>query len=128
MSDCLFCKIVAGTIPCHKVWEDENHLAFLDINPIQEGHTLVIPKTHAPELFELDDASYQSLLAASKSVATRLKEVFQVPRIGVAVEGFAVDHIHIHLVPLTAGNQLNPELAKPADHAELAKLAQRIQT
>lgn len=126
--DCLFCKIVAGEIPCHKVWEDGQHLAFLDIGPIREGHTLVIPKSHASELFELDDISYQSLLAASKTVAKRLKDVFQVPRIGVAVEGFAVDHVHIHLVPLTAGNQLNPELAKPADHTELAKLAERLKT
>lgn len=126
--DCLFCKIIAEEIPCYKVWEDENHLAFLDINPIREGHTLVIPKAHAPYLFDLEDASYQSLLAASKSVAKRLKEVFQVPRIGVAVEGFAVDHVHIHLVPLTAGNQLNPELAKSGDQTELAKLAERLKT
>lgn len=126
--DCLFCKIVAGAIPCHKMWENDQHLAFLDINPIREGHTLVIPKAHAPYVFEMDDANYQSLLAASKSVATRLKDVFQVPRVGMAVEGFAVDHVHIHLVPLTAGNQLNPELAKPADQAELAKLAERLKT
>ncbi|MCR4314571.1 MAG: HIT family protein [Candidatus Uhrbacteria bacterium] len=128
MSDCLFCKIVAGVIPCHKVWEDDRHLAFMDINPIREGHALVIPKTHAPYLFEMDDVGYQSLLAASKEVAKRLKEVFSVPRIGMAVEGFAVDHVHIHLVPLTSGNQLNPELAKPGDHTELAKLAERIRT
>ena len=124
--DCLFCKIVAGTIPCHKVWEDDHHLAFLDINPIREGHTLVIPKAHAPYLFDLDDASYQSLLSALKQVAKRLKEVSQVPRIGVAVEGFAVDHVHVHLVPLTGAGQLNPELGGPADQAELAKLAERI--
>lgn len=126
MENCLFCKIVSGEIPCHKVWEDDHHLAFLDINPIRDGHTLVIPKAHAPYLFDLDDASYQSLLAASKQVASRLKEVFQVPRIGVAVEGFAVDHVHVHLVPVTGGNQLNPELAKPADHAKLANMAQQI--
>lgn len=124
--DCIFCKIVAGNIPCHKVWEDEHHLAFLDINPIQEGHTLVIPKAHAPYLFDLDHADYQSLLAASKTLATRLKEVFQVPRIGMAVEGFAVDHVHIHLVPLTGVGELNPERAKPADHTQLAKLAEKI--
>ncbi|MEK7620267.1 MAG: HIT family protein [Patescibacteria group bacterium] len=126
MSDCLFCKIVAGEIPCHRVWEDDSHLAFLDINPIHEGHTLVIPKTHVPYLFDLGDTDYQSLLAASKTVAARLKDVFQVPRIGMAVEGFAVDHIHIHLMPLTGVGQLDPSLAKPADHSELAKLAERI--
>lgn len=124
--DCLFCKITAGEIPCHRVWENDHHLAFLDINPIREGHTLVVPKTHATYLFDMDDASYRSLLVASKSVATRLKEVFEVPRIGVAVEGFAVDHVHVHLIPLTGSGQLNPELAKPADQKELAKLTERI--
>lgn len=126
MSNCLFCKIIDGEVPCHKVWQDDQHLAFLDINPIQEGHTLVIPKTHAPYLFDLDDANYQSLLTASKKVAKRLKEVLNVPRIGVAVEGFAVDHVHVHLIPLTGAGQLNPELAKPADQTELAKLAEKI--
>lgn len=128
MFDCLFCKIIAGEIPCHKVWKDENHLAFLDINPIREGHTLVIPKVHAPYLFDLDDAGYQSLLAASKSIAARLKEVFRVPRIGMAVEGFGVDHVHVHLLPITDAHQMNPEHAKPADHTELAQLAERIRT
>ena len=126
MSDCLFCKIVVGEIPCHKVWEDASHLAFLDINPIREGHTLVIPKSHASYLFDLGDADFQSLLAASKTVAARLKDVFQVPRIGMAIEGFAVDHVHVHLVPLTGVGQLDSKLAKPADHADLAKLAERI--
>ncbi|MBI4591896.1 HIT family protein [Candidatus Uhrbacteria bacterium] len=126
--DCLFCKIVAGEIPCHNVWEDDGHLAFLDINPVAAGHTMVIPKSHASELFEMDDASYQSLLAASKTVAARLKKVFKVPRIGAVVEGFGVDHVHIHLVPITGPHQLNSHLAKPGDHTELAKLAQRIRT
>ncbi|MBI4435161.1 HIT family protein [Candidatus Uhrbacteria bacterium] len=128
MSNCLFCKIIAGEIPCHKVWEDDAHLAFLDINPIREGHTLVIPKAHAPYLFDMDDPSYQSVLATAKQVAGRLKEVFQVLRIGVAVEGFAVDHVHVHLVPLTGAGQLDPKLGKPADPAVLAQLAERIKT
>lgn len=126
--NCLFCKIVAGEIPCHNVWEDEFHLAFLDINPITEGHTLVIPKTHASYLFDMDDASYQSLLSASKAVAKQLKNVFQVPRIGMIVEGFAVDHIHMHLIPLTSAGQLNPQNAKPADQTRLTKLVERIRT
>lgn len=126
--NCLFCKIAAGEIPCHTVWEDDQYLAFLDINPIREGHTLVVPKAHASYLFEMDDANYQSLMSAAKSIAARLKDVFQVPRIGVAVEGFAVDHVHIHLIPLTGAHQLNPELAKAADPAKLIKLAEQIRT
>lgn len=126
--DCIFCKIVAGQIPCHKVWEDDHHLAFLDINPVQEGHTLVVPKAHAPYLFDLDDTNYQSLLAASKTVATRLKKVFQPPRVGMIVEGFGVDHVHVHLVPITGLHQLDSRHAKPGDHGKLAKLAERIRT
>ncbi|TAL51244.1 HIT family protein [Patescibacteria group bacterium] len=128
MSECIFCKIIAGEIPCHKVWEDDDHLAFLDINPIREGHTLVIPKVHASYLFDMNDESYQSLLGAAKQIAIRLKEVFQVPRIGMAVEGFAVDHVHVHLVPLTGVGQLDPKQAKPGDHTQLTELAQRIRT
>ncbi len=127
-NNCPFCKIVAGDIPCHKVWENDAHLAFLDITPIREGHTLVIPKAHASYLFDMDDLSYQSVLIAAKQVAERLKDVFQVPRIGMAIEGFGVDHVHIHLVPVTGGNQLDPKQAKPADHATLAQLAERIKT
>lgn len=125
--ECLFCKIVAGEIPCHKVWEDESHLAFLDIHPIREGHTLVIPKTHAPYLFGLDDAAYGDLMRAAKTVATTLKSSMCVPRVGVAVEGFAVDHVHVHLVPVDGGGQLDPcDAAKDVDHAALAEVAGRI--
>ncbi|MBI2473770.1 HIT family protein [Candidatus Uhrbacteria bacterium] len=126
MPDCLFCKIVTGDIPCHKIWEDDAHLAFLDINPIQEGHTLVIPKAHASYLFDMDDPSYQHLLAASKQVATHLKNALQVPRIGVGVEGFAVDHVHVHLVPVSGVGQLDSSNAAPADQAFLVQLAQKI--
>ena len=127
MTDCLFCKIVAGEIPCHKVWEDENHFAFLDISPIREGHTLVIPKAHAPYVFDLNQDAYNALMRAVKTVATKLKQVFAVPRIAVAVEGFAVDHVHVHLVPVTGGNQLDPcNATKEPDHAALAAALVRI--
>lgn len=125
--DCIFCKIVAGEIPCYKVWEDDEHLAFLTIGPMQEGHTLVIPKTHDPYLFDLEDDRYQSLLVAAKKVAIKLKQVFGVPRIGVAVEGFSVDHVHIHLVPITGVNQLDPcTTAKEPDHVALAQTLAKI--
>ncbi len=125
--DCLFCKIVAGEIPCHKVWEDEKHLAFLDIHPMRDGHTLVIPKTHASYLFDLDDLAYVGLLRAAKTVARTLKSSMSVPRVGVAVEGFAVDHVHVHLVPIDGGGQMDPcNAAKEVDHAKLAEVAGKI--
>lgn len=125
--DCLFCKIIAGEIPCHEVWEDESHLAFLDVHPIREGHVLVIPKKHAPYLFDLDDAAYGDLMRAAKTVATALKAAMGVPRVGVAVEGFAVDHVHVHLAPIDGGGQLDPcNAAKEIDHPALAAALAKI--
>ncbi len=125
--DCIFCKIIAGEIPCHKVWEDDAHLAFLDIRPIREGHALVVSKTHASYLFDLDQPAYDALMNASKTVAQKLKPSLGVPRVGVAVEGFEVDHVHVHLVPMTHG--FVPEdfqrTGEP-DHAALAEVAARI--
>lgn len=126
---CLFCKIVAGEIPCHKVWEDAAHLAFLDIHPMRDGHTLVIPKAHASELFEMEDGAYDALMRASKRVAGLLKPAMGVPRVGAAVEGFAVDHAHVHLIPLTHGleaSDFNPTPRPEPDHAALASTAQKI--
>ncbi len=125
--DCIFCKIVAGEIPCYKVWEDESHLAFLTIGPIQEGHTLVIPKIHVPYLFEMNSDAYSALFEAAKPVAEKLKQVMNVPRVAMAVEGFSVDHVHLHLVPVTAAGQLDPCLEKKeADHTALAATLAKI--
>lgn len=127
MENCIFCKIVAGEIPCHKVWEDDAHLAFLDIRPMREGHTLVVPKTHASQLFELDEDAYGRLMLAARRVAGMLKEATNVPRVGAAVEGFEVDHVHVHLVPMTHGFQPKDfERAGEPDHAALAEVAKKI--
>ncbi len=127
MDNCIFCKIVAGEIPCYKVWEDENHLAFLTIGPMREGHTLVIPKTHTPYLFEMNDEAYSALLKAAKPVAEKLKQIMNVPRVAMAVEGFSVDHVHLHLVPVTSADQLDPCLAaKEPDHVVLAATLAKI--
>lgn len=124
---CIFCKIVAGEIPCHKVWEDEKHLAFLDIHPMREGHTLVVPKEHASELFELEADAYDALMRASKSVASRLKPALNVRRVGVAVEGFEVDHVHVHLVPMNHGFTKDDfGNAREPDHVALAATVDKI--
>ncbi|HNQ31038.1 MAG TPA: HIT family protein [Candidatus Woesebacteria bacterium] len=103
----IFEKIMAGEIPGYKVWEDDKHFAFLDISPFAPGHTLVIPKTPAPYLFEMPESDYQHLMLASKAVAQILKRAFDVPRVGVIVAGFGVeDHVHVHLIPIHNEGQL----------------------
>src|SRR4051812_14185499 len=95
----LFEKIAAGQIPCFKVWEDEDHLAFLDIRPVAPGHTLVIPKKAVDPIFKLEGDAYLNLMAAAKKVAELLKSKLTCERVCMAVVGFEVPHAHIHLIP-----------------------------
>lgn len=97
----LFTKIVNGEIPCYKVAENEDFLAFLDSNPNAKGHTLCIPKKETNKLFELDEPSYLALLAFSRKVALALEKTVPCKRIGMSVIGLEVPHVHVHLIPLT---------------------------
>ncbi len=126
MENCIFCKILKQEIPCFKIWEDKKHLAFLDVNPINPGHTLVVPKKHDDYLFDLSDKEYSELMLAAKSIAKLIKKKMGCKRIGVAVEGFAVPHVHIHLVPLNKGNELNPEKARRMSDEELKKVKDKL--
>lgn len=96
----IFSKIAAGEIPSYKVAEDEKHFAFLDINPMAPGHTLVIPKKETDYLFDLSAEEYGELMEFARKVALKLKKAVPCKRIGVAVLGMEVPHAHIHLVPL----------------------------
>ena len=97
----IFTKIAKGEIPSYKIAEDENFYAFLDISPLKEGHTLVIPKnTENDYIFDLDDETYNGLVAFAKRVAKAIKKAIPCKRVGVAVLGMEVPHTHIHLVPL----------------------------
>jgi histidine triad (HIT) family protein len=124
--DCIFCKISKKEIPSKVIYEDEKFLAFLDINPIKEGHTLIIPKQHVDDLFSMDQHLYHEMWDVAKKLAPILKNSTEAKRIGVSVEGFLVPHAHIHLIPLNKGNELNPENAKPANSQELEAVAERI--
>lgn len=95
----IFSRIVAGEIPCHKVWEDDRHLAFLDINPWCYGHTLVIPKAEHAYLFDMPEADYAALHAAAAKVARLLKAKLACARVCSMVVGYEVPHVHIHLFP-----------------------------
>jgi len=103
----IFSKIISGEIPAYKVAESVEFLAFLDINPLAEGHVLVIPKTEADYIFDLDDETYTGLQLFAKIVAGGLKKAVACKRIGVAVIGLEVPHVHIHLIPMNRVDDLN---------------------
>lgn len=103
----IFTKIIKGEIPCYKIAEDENYFAFLDINPLAKGHTLVVPKQETDYIFDLDDKTLAGLAVFAKKVALALKLSISCKRIGVAVLGLEVAHAHIHLVPLQSEADIN---------------------
>lgn len=103
----IFSKIVNGEIPSFKVAEDENYYAFLDINPLQKGHTLVIPKKETDYIFDLSDDELAGLMVFAKKVAKAIGESIPCQRVGMAVLGLDVPHAHVHLVPLNGGDDLN---------------------
>ncbi len=98
----IFTKIINGEIPCHKVAETEEFLAFLDVNPNAKGHTLCIPKKEVNKIFDLSDDTYLKLMAFSKKVAFALEKTIDCKRIGMTVIGLEVPHVHVHLIPLNS--------------------------
>ena len=103
----IFSKIAAGEIPSYKVAEDDKHYAFLDINPVAVGHTLVIPKHEVDYIFDLPEQEYNELMAFARKVAECMKEVMPCKRIGVAVMGLEVPHAHVHLLPINQESDMN---------------------
>lgn len=98
----IFTRIVQGEIPCYKVAEDENFLAFLDINPMTKGHTLVIPKVEVDYIFDLDDQTISQMMIFAKKVAKQIKNKIDCNRVAVVVLGLEVPHAHIHLIPINS--------------------------
>jgi len=103
----IFTKIINGEIPCFKVAEDENYFAFLDINPLRAGHTLIVPKSEIDYIFDLGDDQLAGMILFSKKVAAAIKSAFPCNRIGVAILGLEVPHAHIHLVPMDTMEDVN---------------------
>ena len=123
----IFSKIIAGEIPAHIVAETTEFLAFLDVNPLTMGHVLVIPKKEIDYIFDMDEESYFGLTLFAKIVATGLKEAFPCKKVGVAVIGLEVPHVHIHLIPMNHVGDMNfaKEKMRPSQE-ELAEAAQKI--
>lgn len=122
----IFTKIINGEIPCHKIAEDENYLAFLDIRPMKEGHTLVIPKKETDYIFDLSDNDLSGLMSFAKRVATNLKNAIPCKKIGIMVAGLEVPHAHIHLVPIDGLGDLNFSKCQPTSNEALAKTVKKI--
>ena len=126
MENCIFCKISKGEIPSIKIWEDEKYLAFLDVNPVAVGHTLLIPKKHTDYFFDLNDNEYCELMLNAKKIAQLLKSKLNSKRIGMIIEGFAVSHAHVHLIPINKMSEMDPNKAKSAKIEDLKITAEMI--
>jgi histidine triad (HIT) family protein len=123
----IFTRIIKGEIPCYKIAEDDRYFAFLDINPLKAGHTLVVPKQETDYIFDLDDDKLAGLIIFSKKVAKAIESVIPCKRIAVAVVGLEVPHIHVHLIPMDTMNDVNfrnPKLKFTPE--EFKEIAQKI--
>lgn len=123
----IFSRIISGEIPSHKVAEDENFLAFLDVSPLVMGHVLVIPKKEVDYIFDIEDELYADFTLFAKKVAVGVKKAFPCKKVGVAVIGLEVPHAHIHLIPMNNVSDMNfaKEKLKPSQE-QLAEAAAKI--
>ena len=127
MSDSIFTKIIRGDIPSYKILENENFISFLDINPIKEGHTLVVPKIQVDYIYDLPNDIFTGLFNFSKIVAQKLKRAIECDRIGISVVGLEVPHAHIHLIPINEISDMsfeNPRIN--LSQIELQKVLKKI--
>ena len=123
----IFTKIIKGEIPSYKIAEDENHIAFLDINPNAKGHTLVVPKKEIDKLFDLDTKTYVGLMEFANKVAKALEKTISCNRIGMTVVGLEVPHAHVHLIPINRVSDINFTSKKLSmQQGEFVKLAKEI--
>jgi histidine triad (HIT) family protein len=124
----IFTKIINGEIPCYKIAEDENYLAFLDVNPNAKGHTLCIPKQEIDKIFDMEEELYLGLMKFSRKVAKALEKTVPCKRIGLAVVGLEVPHAHVHLIPLHDMDDMRFQRKTPLTKEEFEKLAKAIQS
>ncbi len=123
----IFTKIIEGEIPCHKIAEDDNFLAFLDVNPNAKGHTLCVPKQEIDKIFDIEDELYVGLMKFSKKIAIALEKTVPCKRIGMAVIGLEVPHAHVHLIPLNEMGEMTFKHKVSLTKEEFEALAKCIQ-
>lgn len=123
----IFTKIIDGEIPCYKITEDDNFIAFLDINPNARGHTLCVPKKEINRIFEMEEAHYLALMKFSREVAKALEKTVSCDRIGVSVIGLEVPHVHVHLIPINEMKEMTFQHKVQLSSEEMGALAEAIQ-
>ena len=123
----IFTSIIEGEIPCHRVWEDDFHLAFLDIRPLQPGHCLVIPKREVAYLFDMSDSEYSALWNAVRTVERKLRLATGCARVVVSVVGWEVPHVHVHLIPTDELGDFPVPAPCEFDASQFESLARNIQ-
>lgn len=127
--DSIFTKIIKGELPCHRVYEDDRVIAFLDIHPVQPGHTLVIPKKQVDHLWDLSQQDYDAVMGVVRRVAQKIRsEIKQARRVGMQVEGLDVPHAHVSVFPFNTSQEFRsiPEATDSIDHAALEAMALRL--
>lgn len=128
MEDSIFTRIIKGEIPCHKVYEDDQVLAFLDIHPITPGHMLVVPKQQIEFVWDMDDALYQHLMAVVKKLGAHARATLVTEFVGVQVIGVDVPHAHVHVIPFNEVNEYHnvPDMSVEPNHGALAAIARKL--
>ena len=122
----IFSKIIAGEIPCYKIAEDEQHIAFLDVNPNAKGHTLCVPKKEVNRLFDMKSEAYSALMEFSRTVALGLRKAVPCKRVGMTVIGLEVPHVHVHLIPLKSMEDATFGKKETLEPGEMEALAKQI--
>ena len=123
----IFTKIIDGEIPCYKITEDDNFIAFLDINPNAKGHTLCVPKKEINRIFEMEEPHYLALMKFSREVAKALEKTVSCDRIGISVIGLEVPHVHVHLIPINEMREMTFQHKVQLSSEEMGALAEAIQ-
>ncbi len=124
----LFTRIIQGQIPCEKIFENDRWIAFLDIRPVVEGHTLLVPKLEVDYVFDLPDDLLSEMLVTARPIAAALKSIVPCTRVGLMVVGVDVPHVHLHLMPINGGGDMDFKNSRPADAATLRGLGERIRS
>jgi histidine triad (HIT) family protein len=123
----IFTKIINGEIPCYKIAEDENYLAFLDVNPNANGHTLCIPKQAVDKIFDMDETHYLGLMQFARRIALAIEKAIPCKRVGMAVIGLEVLHAHVHLIPLNEMDEMRFQNKVKLEPEEFSAIAKNIQ-